>query len=68
MPSTATPTQRRRRARGLCVICATPAKGYYCERHRQQRNIYQRERKREKFGCKRRNLNAESYEYGTTED
>lgn len=61
MASTATPTHRRRRAQGLCVLCAEPAKGVYCERHRQARNLYQRERKRRVNGAKRRNINAESY-------
>lgn len=60
---TARITQQRRRREGLCVVCAIPARGTYCESHRQERNLYQRERKRKVLGCKRRNLNAESYSF-----
>lgn len=65
MTSRATPTHRNRRAQGLCVICATPSTGYYCEKHRRDRNLYQRERKRKVNGATRRNINAESYMFTT---
>ena len=61
-------TQNRRRSLGQCVVCAVPApnSATYCETHRQQRNLYQRERKRRKLGCRRRYLNAESYMFTAT--
>lgn len=60
-----TATQVRRRALGQCVVCAVPApnRSTYCELHRRERNLYQRERKRRVLGSKRRYLNAESYSY-----
>lgn len=62
MASCNTTTIRRKRL-GLCIACETPAKGVYCEKHRRERNVYQRERIRRVLRCKRRYLNAESYSY-----
>lgn len=74
MGSSAT-TELQRRTQGLCVRCSVPARrGSYCEFHRQQQNLYQRERKRRVNGAKRRYTGAESYTFttgdtnGTTKD
>lgn len=57
-------TELQRRTQGLCVRCGNPSpRGSYCEFHRQQQNLYQRERKRRVLGFKRRYRNAESYGY-----
>jgi hypothetical protein len=51
--------QMRKRSRGLCIICTEKAAdGCRCERHL----IINRERQRERLGCRRRFYGAKSYQ------
>lgn len=47
----------RKKARGICMICAEPAVGVYCLKH----TIAVRERMRKKLKYRRRLLNSPSY-------
>jgi hypothetical protein len=49
---------------GLCVLCSEPAvTAHYCERHRRETNVRQRELMRRIHGRSVRYKNAESYAF-----
>jgi len=57
--------QLRHESAGLCSACSRPAASgtLFCELHRQQRNLRNREWLRKRFRRKLRYLHAESYKF-----